>query len=308
MPPQDSTNLPPVIGKMSPTHVASKLRELGDTEEALEVEAALERSIASPAQFGFLDGLLKPKPWRYTAHAIGFLRVVGPSSESVEIRHAGNIPADETLKNSRLRITLNRLHVAAYPGGGMHRILFDFYAQNQVPNVTEELHFNSTFRVQEGQQVAVVGYPIFVGLNVGSEGVAFRCYTVNVKNDADEAFLNILESDVAQNGLKLATIAQPALGPFVKVALGLTKTIAQRNRNVPVQDFYLGLDFGGTTMGARLAQGDFIVQIPERLQVIWDWSEWVYNPNNGHIVNKTRPTELIPYNYLVFGVSRYEGS
>jgi hypothetical protein len=298
-----------VIGRMAPAEVSAKLRELGDTETAEEVEAALLHSTGAPKHFGLLDGLLKPKPWRHTAHAIGFLRIAEPGMESIQIRHAGNIAADEALKNGRLRITLNRLRVAAYPGGGMHRILFDFYAQNQVPNVTEELHFNSTFRAQEGQEVAVVGYPIFVGLNVGTEGVAFRCYTVNVKNDADEAFLNILESDVAQSGLKLATVAQPALGPFVKVALGLTRAIAQRNRNVPVQDFYLGLDFTGTTMGARLAQGDYIaVQIPERLQVVWDWSEWIYNPNSGHIVNKARPTELIPYNYLVFGVTRYEGS
>jgi hypothetical protein len=108
--------------------------------------------------------------------------------------------------------------------------------------------------------------------------------------------------------LKLATVAQPALGPFVKLAMGVTKSIAQRNRNVSVQDFYLGLDFGGTAMGARLALGDYIaVQIPEGLQTIWNWAEWVYDPNNGHIANKENPTQLIPYNYIVFGISRYEG-
>ena len=45
---------------------------------------------------------------------------------------------------------------------------------------------------------------------------------------------------------------------FVPIAKGLTTTIAQRNRNVPVQDFYLRLDFSGTTMGARLSVGDYI--------------------------------------------------
>ena len=64
-----------------------------------------------------------------------------------------------------------------------------------------------------------------------------------MSNDADEKFLDFLESDVFKSGLKLATAAQPAVAPLSGLALGLTKTIAGRNRNVAVQDFHLGLDF-----------------------------------------------------------------
>jgi hypothetical protein len=294
--------LPPVIGSLSAAVAAAKLEELGDSESALAL------SSAPPNAKGFWPFAGKPKAWQHTAHTFGFLAPAGPGSEPLPIRFAGNIAADQTLKNSRLKISLNRLRVADYPGNGIHRVLFDFSAKNQLPTVTEELHFTSTARAQEGEEAAYIGYPIFVGLSVGTEGVAFRCYTVNVKNDSDEKFLDFLESDVATSGLKLATIAQPALAPFVKMTFGITKTIAQRNRNVPVQEFYLGLDFGGTAMGARLAQGDYIaVQIPENLQTLWSWSEWVYDPNNGHIVKKDDPNRLIPYNYVVFGVSRYEG-
>ncbi len=52
--------------------------------------------------------------------------------------------ADPTLKNARIKIALNRLRVAAYPGGGMHRVLLHFFAQNQVPGKTENLHFWKT--------------------------------------------------------------------------------------------------------------------------------------------------------------------
>lgn len=197
--------------------------------------------------------------------------------------------------------------MAAYPGSGTHRVLFDFYAQNQVPGDVEHLHFNATHRVREGEQAAILGYPIFVGLNVGIEGVAFKCFTVNVQNDEDEAFLGFLESDVFKAGLKLASTVQPAIAPFSQMALSLTKSIATRNRNVPVQDFYMGLDFSTIATRARLAEGSYLaVQIPESLQTVWDWSEWVYNPSNGQIVNKAEPTRLIPYNYLVYSVSRYE--
>jgi hypothetical protein len=73
--------------------------------------------------------------------------------------------------------------VAAYPGGGTHHILFDFHAQNQVPGQVEDLHFNAIYRVREGERAGMIGYPIFVGLNVGAQGVAFRCLSVNVKNE-----------------------------------------------------------------------------------------------------------------------------
>lgn len=93
----------------------------------------------------------------------------------------------------------------AYPGKGVHHVLFDFYAQNQLSDKNvEHLHFNATYRAREGERAAILGFPIFIGLNVGSEGVAFKCFTVNVKNEQDEALLDFLNSDVFKAGLKLA--------------------------------------------------------------------------------------------------------
>jgi len=299
----------PVLGKLSPEQAAARLREVGEDEVAGVMEAAQEQARRGAETFGLLEILgLGDKPWQHTAHTFGYLAPAPPGDKLLPIQHAGNIAADPTLKNTRITITLNCLRVAAYPGSGIHRVLFDFYAQNQVPGNTEHLHFNATLRVQEGERAAILGYPIFVGLNVGSEGVAFKCFTVNVKNDDDEAFLGFLESDVFRAGLKLVSTLQPALVPLSGLALGLTKTIASRHRNVAVQDFYLGLDFSQIPMGARLAEGAYLaIQIPESLQVVWDWDEWVYNPTNGQVVNQTDTMQLIPYNYVVFGVSRYEG-
>lgn len=297
----------PVIGKMQPGKAAAKLREVGENDAAAALEAGLAQSVESfrgPAKlWPFQD-----KPWQHTAHAFGYLAPVPPGSSLQPIQHAGNITPDTFLKGARIKITLNGLRVAAYPGSGMHRVLFDFYAQNQVSSGAENLHFNATYRVQEGERAAIIGYPIFVGLNVGTDGVAFKCFTVNVQNDQDEAFLGFLESDVFKSGLKLAEVAQPAIAPLSEIAVGLTKSIARRNRNVPVQDFYMGLDFSAIGMGARLAQGSYIaVQVPETLQTVWNWSDWVYNPANGQVVNKADASQMIPYNYIVFSVSRYDG-
>lgn len=295
----------PVLGKMAPAQAATKLHELGEEETA----GAVREATRGTETFGkFADWWpFKDKPWQYTAHAFGYLAPAPPGSDPLPIRHAGNVDADPSLRNARIKITLDRLRVADYPGGGIHRVLFDFYAQNQVAgDAVEHLHFNTTCRVHEGQQAAVLGYPIFVGLNVAGEGVSFKCFTVNVKNDDDEALLGFLETDVFKAGLKLATTAQPALAMVSETALGVTKAIARRNRNVPIQDFYMGLDFSAIPTRARLAEGSYLaVQIPETFRTVWDWSDWVYNPANGQIVNRDDPVQLIPYNYVVFSVSRH---
>lgn len=297
-----------VLGELPPERAAEKLREIGEeaAAEALGAEALEDR----PARtFGAKRASWWPfqdRAWQHTAHAFGYLAPAAAGGELAEIRHAGNIEADASLRNSRVRITLDRLRVADYPGGGTHRILFDFYAQNQVAGGVEHLHFNASHRVREGEQAAILGYPVFVGLNVGGEGVALKCFTVNVKNEGDEAFLDFLESDVFRAGLTLATTFQPAIAPLSGMALAVTKNIATRNRNVPVQEFYLGLDFTNISTRARLAEGSYLaVQIPESFQTVWDWDEWVYNPANGQVGSRSDPRQLIPYNYLVFSVSRH---
>ncbi len=227
----------------------------------------------------------------------------------LRIQHAGNIEPEPSLRNARVTVTLDRLRIAAYPGGGTHCVLFDFSAQNQIPGTPEHLHFNATYRAREGEQVGVIGHPLFVGLSVGTEGLGFHCYTVNVKNDEDEAFLRFLDTGVFKAGLRLASAAQPAIAPLSGMALGLTRAIAARNRNAPVQDFYMGLDFSSVPTGARLAVGTYLaVQIPENLTRVWNWENWEYDPRNGQVVHRDHVTQLIPHNYVAFGVHRYEGA
>jgi hypothetical protein len=295
----------PVLGNLPPTEAVAKLREAGEAEAAAALETASQEAGGRVFSLPRLRWPFQDKPWQHTAHTFGFLAPVA-STRTIPIAAIGDVPADVSLRGSRIKITLDRLRVAAYPGGGTHRVLLDFYAQNQVPGTVEHLHFTASLRAREGEHVAVVGYPIFVGLNVGDEGVQFKCFTVNVKNDEDEKFLGFLESDTFKEGLKLATSVQPALAPLSAMAVGLTRSIATRNRNVPVQDFYLGLDFSSIPMRARLAEGSYLaVQVPETFLKVWDWQEWVYEPSSGHVVSREEPAKLIPYNYLVFSVSRY---
>lgn len=108
--------------------------------------------------------------------------------------------------------------------------------------------------------------------------------------------------------LAALTRLNPAIAPLSAMAVGLTKAIASRRKNVPVQYFYLGLDFGNNLMSARLAEGIYIaVQISEKERRVWDWSDWVYDATIGLIVNDSDRTELIPHNYIACGITCYEG-
>lgn len=295
----------PVIGGMPPDEAFAKLREVEEIDENLD-SAPLSGGVLGASEIIDEWWQLLDKPWKHTAHTFGYLP---PLSETVPltIQHVSNISPDSTLKNARIKITLDRLRIADYPGGGTHLILFDFYAQNQVKDHAEDLHFNITSKVRQGEHAAILGVPIFLGLNVGTEGVVFRCYTVNVRNDADEAFLGFLESDTFKSGLKLISTLQPAIAPLSSMAYNLTKVIAKRHRNIGVQKFELGLDFSSIATRARLAEGSYIaVQIPENSQSVWNWNQWMYYPTTGQIFSRENPNQLISYNYLIFSISKHE--
>lgn len=294
----------PVLGRMSAADASRKLRDVGETAYA----DLLENVPLEKAETFSVFGLGKEPKYAHTAHSFGYIGLDNSLDKALQIHSVASVEGDESLRGSRIRITLDGIRVADYPGNGIHRVLFDFYAHNQVAGDVEHLHFNSTLRIAEGESAAVVGYPIFVGLTVPADGVALKCLTVNVKNDDDERLLAELESDVFRSGLKLATTLQPAIAPLAGLATALTKSVASRTRNVPVQEFYLGLDFGKVATRAHLREGSYVaVQIPEKFSVIWDWSKWVFHRSSGRIVGRDEETLLVPYNYIIFSVSKYEG-
>jgi hypothetical protein len=291
----------PVIGEMSEDAMLERVREM--ESEPDHVEPATDEEGLESWPFGG-----RPKPFQHTSHAFGYIAPAAPGgSDIMSIDLAGNIQPDVSLRGQRVTVRLDYMRIASYPGGGVHHILFDFYGENHLSvDIVESVHFNQTFRGREGESVGVIGYPVFVGMNVGSEGIAFKCFTVNVKNENDERILQALDSDVVQGGLKLMNTAQPALAPLSNIAVGLTKALASRNKNVAVQSFYMGLDFSNIATRAKLAEGSYVaVQVPDAAQ--WNWAEWGYDPARGRVVNRADAGRLVPFNYITFSVSRFGG-
>lgn len=292
-----------VIASMPQTQAISILESIGETDVALKLQQQPPQNAERASSYGLFDIFSSTsKPWMYSTHVFGFLPRTPVGGQTQEILPPGEIDPDLTLKNGRINITLNRLRIAEYPGSGRRQILFDFFAQNHLASGAEDAHFNMTFRSDQNAMVGIINYPIFLGLHVGAQGAMFRCFTVNVQNDQDEKLLSMLDSEVFKKGLKLAAVAQPALAPLSEIAVGITRAVASRNKNVPVQNIQMGLDFGGAKLGARLAQGDYIaVQVPLDALTAWDWSDYKLNPKVGEIVRSDGSP--IPYNYFAFGVT-----
>lgn len=86
--------------------------------------------------------------------------------------------------------------------------------------------------------------------------------------------------------------------------LPVVANLRVKSQNVAVQKFYLGLDFEDSAMGCRLAEGNYIaVQVAD--ETVIDWNKWIYKPEVGAIVHKADNSQL-PYNYVIFRISRYE--
>jgi hypothetical protein len=242
----------------------------------------------------------------YTSHEFGFIQLVNDvSQETLDIKHPGAIQPDTSLKNSQINIRLDRLRVEDYPGSGKHDILFEFNTKNWIEdqNLEEDVNFAQTYSVQGGGTAPIAGHPIFQDLNVGENGIHLGCATVNVKSSRDKDILKFLDSNIFKNGLKLVTIANPAIAPLSSFAVGVTRSLAKQSENSGVQNFSLGLDFSSTATGLRLREGSYIaVQVPENMN--WNWNEWVYDPKKGKIVDRIDNTTMIPYNYIVFSISR----
>ncbi len=291
------------IADMDPEEMAAKLREMGDEETAAEITAAQDAK--------GLEGVFgqRPrKPYLYRTQQVGYFPFgQAGSAEPIPVSGVGVIAPDPSLLNSRINIYLDRLYVEAYPGSlfghGEHHILVSFKASNQL-TTPETVALSQTYVAFDGDEAGVMGYPVFIGLNVGSTGASFEIETVNIKNSEDEALLKMLDSDEFRGGLGLLNTLQPAIVPLTKMATETTKLLAGRSKNVAVQKHYLGLDTTHSPAGVPLVAGHFIVaQVPTPAEI--DWRDYHFDRNSGTVVNKENGDEPLHYNYLIFRVTAH---
>ncbi|PZQ88678.1 MAG: hypothetical protein DI534_11000 [Leifsonia xyli] len=285
-----------MLGECADHEIADYLELIGSPEEAEAFRAA-----AAGGQ-----GLFRPqRPYAYTASRIGFIEALTTAETRSPILSLGEIAADQSLRGQQVKVTLDAFYAENYPGLGRHRVLCEFSGKNQAHDEVEELKFASEIKVNDGESAALSGKPIFMGLRVGDNGIAFTGRTINLKSEDHDVIVEALDSSAFKAGLTLLASAQPALKPFVSLATGCIKSILSQSDNKVVFDFTLGLDFAGSPTSARLRHGTYIVvQAPTQA---WNWKSFVWDHSAERIVKRVGG-EPLNLNYLALGVSKYDSA
>jgi hypothetical protein len=285
------------IGDLAIPDAVKRLREIGDETGADELASAVA---GAPADTYAASDVLKKVFSRFikTTHLCGFLPATGGDT----ILPVASTPGEVKLKDQPLKIVLDGLHVARYPGWGRHSILFDFAVQSQTPDDTDGVfHFNAKFEADNGETVPVRNFPLFVGVTPKAAGISFGFQTVNISSSKSQGLLDFLNDDAFKTGLSLLP-ATPVIAQISEIAVGLTSWLAGQSSNVKVQQFRQGLDFG-QHLGGGLASGTYIVaQIPLEHEAEWNWSDWRLDPTLTRLVSRTPTPTTLDFNHVMLGV------
>jgi hypothetical protein len=283
------------LGAQSPASVIEYLRRIGDDDAADRLQPPGGTGQGFGLDFG-------SEVWGQTGVLVGFIPP-RPAERLAPVENAYTLPPDASLKGSRVKISLERLWVENYPGRGTHEILCEFTGKNQAQDEQEEMQFALTTTAKDRSSAAIVGAPIFLGVTVGKNGIAFEGKTINVRSKADEDLLTALSSGSFREGLGLLTTVQPALKPFVGLASSVVTAVMKRSENAQIQFFKLGLDFSENQTSVALRHGSFaVIQADD---VNWDWKKLAWNVDAQQIVD-IATGKSIPFNYLILRISSYE--
>lgn len=283
------------LGNKNPSKVIEYLREIDDHEAADALAPAGGTGQSLHLNWG-------SEVWGHTGVLVGFIPP-DPSHRLAPIKNAAILPPDPSLKGSRVKISLEKFWVQRYPGRGTHEILCEFTGKNQAQGEQEEMQFALKTEANDGASAAVSGSPIFLGVTVGQNGIAFEGKTINVRSKTDEDLLSALSSGTFRQGLGLLTTVQPALKPFVGLASSVVTAVLKRSKNKQIHFFKLGLDFSTSQTSVALRHGSFaVIQADD---VSWDWSGIAWNVDAQQIIRK-ETGEAVGFNYLVFRVSPFE--
>ncbi len=275
------------------------LEKIGDVDAANEAKAA---GAKGQSALGRLVG----RAWANAEHAIGFIPETEPSVKFRDIQPVLTVEADKTLIGERVKLNLDTFYVQDYPGYGTHTIAVEFSGQDQTESEARALRFVTALDVLDKGSANISGIPVFSGLKVPADGVAFKFRTILIKSSADEAIIDVLKGPLFKTGLTMLGQVQPVLPQLVGLAAGVTQSLFDHG-NEQIQGYELGLDFSSIGTTARLRCGSYVLmQVKDKSQ--WSWDDWTFSADTMSVVRKDDHKSRAPVNTLIFSVSRSTAS
>ena len=163
------------------------------------------------------------------------------------------------------------------------------------------MNFNATYRIREGEHAAVLNYPIFVGVAPAGNGPGDSLLH-RQREERQRREFPTLGIRHLQNRTAAGRHRPPGFSAASSLAVGMTKAIAVRHRDVAVKTFISALISVGLQRSSTRHRVVPRVQMPAAFLRSWRWADWSYNANSGQILNAKG--ELLPLNYFMIGVSR----
>ena len=271
------------------------LEKIGDIDALAEAKAAKPTGQGS---FGRLVG----RAWANPEHAIGFIPETDPSVQFRDIMPVLMVEGDKALIDQRIKLNLDAFYVQDYPGYGTHTVAIEFSGQDQTESEARALKYVTALDVVDKSSANISGIPIFSGLKVPQDGVAFKFRTILIESSADEAIINVLKGSLFKTGLTMLGQVQPVLPQLVSLAAGVTQSLFDHG-NEQVQAYELGLDFSSTGSTARLRCGSYVLaQVKDKSQ--WTWDDWTFSADTMSVVRKDDHKSRAPVNTVIFSVSK----
>lgn len=289
------------IGDWPADRATRYLREIG--EEALGDELMAAQAEEAAATFGVREALGSVlNRFMATTNVCGFLAADG-TDNLVPVTQAA---PDTALRDGRLRVTFDSLHVARYPGKGTHTLLFDFGLQSQSASGSV-FHYNAKFRAKDGETAPIHDFPLFHGFSAGTDGIVFGFEIINLESSFNKGLLDFLDSDEFKLGLSLLNLS-PVVGQVSQMCTGVARWLANQSSNAPVQAFRQGLGFSTSPLAGGLAEGYYaVVQIPVDYQHEWSWDDWRIDPVLQCLVQRDDPgADVLDFNHFIFGLHRMQ--
>lgn len=301
-----------ILGEMTPERQERKLRELYPEEAVSSSDrvAATSFGLGDDVRDMVKELVSAEVPWKYKGLQVGFVPSGDHSTREIAILPFVEAPRSPHLMSVGLKVTLDRLYTANYPGSGTHHVMFRFSTSHSVDGgeQKEDVHYAAIYETQDGSAARKSGVTIFRDLSVAKDSLQMKVSMTNVKNQRDYAMLSFLKEPAFQQGLQLFKKVHPAVGQISTLAKTMFDVISDFDRkgNYGVFDFELGLHFDAASTHGRLAEGSYVViQYPEKKPDM-DWSGIVFDTHNQRVIAKSEPEKPYPYNYVILNISAME--